>query len=75
MRDITEHIDDYCEEWYGHRNWEYMNNEKDKFYDQTDVAEFMLVKILVDPHSKDGDCLCEGSTCLKTQEECVRFEE
>ena len=74
MRDITEHIDDYCEEHYGHRNWEFMSDDE-CFGHGEDVAEFMLVKILVDPHSKDGDCLCEGSTCLKTQEECVRFEE
>ena len=73
--DHTKLIDDYCEEWYGHRNWEYSlisdNNEDIKYIAKVPLSEFHIfhnniydsIGIFKEPHNEDGDCLCKEQIC------------
>ena len=64
MQDITEKIDEYCNDIYGHRNWEYYDKDnKDKYLEKVDEIGIGIFKT---PHNTDGDCLCKDiNDCIE----------
>ena len=63
MNNISDYIDKWCEEHYGHRNWEHFDSDnEDNYYEK---HEMWGIGVMKTPHNDDGDCLCSGDVCLE----------
>ena len=82
IKDITEEIDDYCNKFYGHRNWEYNliidKNDESLYADTIPMSNFFIhhdnyfdsIGVFKNPHNSDGDCLCTDiNDCLEDKTE------
>ena len=81
IKDITEEIDDYCNKFYGHRNWEFNliidKNNESLYADTIPLSTFTFTDNVMDsigvfknPHNSDGDCLCSDiNDCLEDKTE------